>query len=237
MSSWDIEVVVDLLELALSTLEHGRFENIPTPVSPREDELVRAHDIQDLRSPGPFERVRAQHGETSISDDLVEAILIVAKVAPVLLCQPRRVSGYSDAGVTSGRYFSEFVIPSLCQSLAIKSATLQKKVSGWRHLQTRTRKVSIEVRHRAFQGVPRFLDRQGLGYDPEAELLAFQPRLAIGDQRVEEILFRLVEKAKVRTPGRHVTNDINTRLLSLRCHRVLLLFNFALHVSPHGDDA
>ena len=53
------ELLVELLELALGSLEHGRFENVPTPVSPREDELVRAHDIQNLRSPGPFERVRA----------------------------------------------------------------------------------------------------------------------------------------------------------------------------------
>src|SRR5207244_2086405 len=83
------------------------------------------------------------------------------------LCQPRRVSCYSDASVNLWPILQRVY----CQSLAVKSATLQKKVPGWRHLQTRTRKVSIEVRDRAFQGVSRFVDRQGLGDDPEAELL------------------------------------------------------------------
>src|SRR5207249_3187357 len=51
-------------------------------------------------------------------------------------------------------------------------------------------------------------------------LLPFQSRLAIGDQRIEEIRFRLVEETKVGTPAHHVTNDVDTGLPYLGCHRV-----------------
>ncbi len=79
------ELLIQLVELGLRSLERGGLENFPTAVSPCEDELVCPHHIQDLRSPAHLERVRAQHGEAPIPDDLVETIFIVAKVAPVLL--------------------------------------------------------------------------------------------------------------------------------------------------------
>src|SRR4029077_4686369 len=111
------------------------------------------------------------------------------------------------ADVASVRYAGEFFVPTVRHSLAVECATLQEPVARRRDLQTGTGEVSIKVSPPPFQGVSCFVDRQGLGNDPEAELAAFQSRLAIGDQRVEEILLRLVEKAKMSTPGRHVTND------------------------------
>src|SRR6266571_756286 len=84
--------------------------------------------------------------------------------------------------------------------------------------------VAIQVRHRVVQRSSGFCDRQGLGNDPQAVLLAFQTRLAIGDQRVEEIRFRLVEETKVGTPAHHVTNDVDTGLPYLGCHRSHLQF-------------
>src|SRR5262249_4965929 len=86
----------------------------------------------------------------------------------------------------------------------------------------------MQVRHRGVQRLSGFCDRQGLGNNPQAVLPAFQTRLAIGDQCVEEILFRLVEETKVGTPGYHVTNDVDTGLLYLGCHQSHLhIFNFA----------
>lgn len=107
--------------------------NVPTPVSPGEDKLVCAHHIQNLRSSAPCKRVRAQHGEALIADHLVETIFIIAKVPPVLFREPGRIPGHSDAGIASGRYLSEFLIPSGCESLAIKRATPEKKVAGRRN--------------------------------------------------------------------------------------------------------
>ena len=79
------ELLIESLDFGLGSLERRGFDNIPTPVSPREDKLVRTHHIQDLRSAAPRKRVRAQHGKALIADNLVETIFIVAKVSPVLL--------------------------------------------------------------------------------------------------------------------------------------------------------
>jgi hypothetical protein len=78
--------------------------------------------------------------------------------------------------------------------------------------------VSIKVRHRGFQRSCGYFDRQRLGDNPQAVLLSSQTRLAVCDQRVEEILSRLIEEAKVGTPGHHVANDVDSGLLHLCCH-------------------
>src|SRR5262249_12637462 len=113
-------------------LERGGFDHVPTAVSPCEDKLVCTHHIQDLRGSAPRKRVRAQHGEALIADNIVETIFIVAKVSPVLLDEPGRIPGHAHAGVTSGRATSEFLIPRGCQSLAIKCAALEEPVAGRR---------------------------------------------------------------------------------------------------------
>src|SRR5919201_3198230 len=122
------ELVIQLVEFGLGSLQRGSFDNVPVPVSPCEHELVSTNNIEDLRGPARREGVRAQYREAPIPDDLVEAIFIVAKVPPILLREPGGVPGYSDTGVTFGRYLSEFLIPSACQSRAIKCATLEKPV-------------------------------------------------------------------------------------------------------------
>src|SRR5260370_11846442 len=78
------ELLVHLLELGLGSLERGAFENVPTPVSPGEDELVCPHHIQDLSSSAPLKRIRAQHCEALIPDHLVDPVFIVPKVSPAL---------------------------------------------------------------------------------------------------------------------------------------------------------
>ena len=130
------ELVIELIELGLGSLERGSFDNVPVAVSPCEHELVSTDNVQDLRGPARREGVRAQHREAPIPDDLVEAILIVAKVVPILLREPGGVPGYSDSGVTFGRYLSEFLIPSARQSRAIKCATLEKPLAGRRNFYT-----------------------------------------------------------------------------------------------------
>src|ERR1700724_842712 len=69
------------------------------------------------------------------------------------------------------------------------------------------------------------LNRKGLSNNPQAVLVPFQSRLAVCDQRFDEILFRLVEETKVGAPANHVANDIDSRLphASCHCHRSTLL--------------
>jgi hypothetical protein len=80
------KLLIESLDFGLGSLEGGGFDNVPAPVSPCENKLMRAHHIQDLGSPAPRKRIRAQHGETLIAYDLVKTIFIVTKVAPVLVC-------------------------------------------------------------------------------------------------------------------------------------------------------
>ena len=123
-----LEFVIEMLEFGLGSLERGGLDNLPIPVSPGEDKLVRPHDIQDLRSAAPRKGVRAQHREALIADHFVETIFVVTEVTPVLPCQPGRIPGHSHAGVTSGGYARELFIPAACQSLAIERATREKPV-------------------------------------------------------------------------------------------------------------
>ena len=87
------------------------------------------------------------------------------------------------------------------------------------NFQTRIRQVSIKVRNRVPQPISRFFNHQGLRNNPQAVLLAFQTRLAVRNQRVEEILFRLIEETKVSAPSHHVANDVDAGLPHLGCHR------------------
>src|SRR5215510_16210465 len=80
------ELLIEVRELGLGSLERGAYDDLPIAVSPCEDKLMCTHHIQDLRSSARRKRIGAQHGEALIADNLVKTIFIVAKVSPVLLC-------------------------------------------------------------------------------------------------------------------------------------------------------
>src|ERR1700754_1717677 len=109
-------------------------------------------------------------------------------------------------------------MPTVYHSREIEHAILDIPVTGRHNFYTGVRQVSIKVRNRIFQRTNGFFDRQGFGHNPEAELLAFQTRLAVRDQRIEKILLRLVEETKVGAPW-HVANDVDSGLPHLGCHR------------------
>ena len=79
--------------------------------------------------------------------------------------------------------------------------------------------MAIKLRHRVLQRIGGFLDREGVGDNPKAILLIFQTRLTVGDHRVEQILFRLVEETKVGAPGHDVADHVDSGLRRLSCHR------------------
>jgi hypothetical protein len=115
------------------------------------------------------------------------------------------------AGVASGQRVSELLVPTAEHSLEVKRATLEVPVAGQGNFYAAVRQVSIKVRNSLFQRTPDLFLTQGLGNDPQAELPVFQSGFAIGDQRVEKICFRLIEKASVRTP-RNVPDYIHSGL-------------------------
>ena len=116
-------------------------------------------------------------------------------------------------------------MPTAHHSLEIKRATLEIPVVGRDNVYALVRQVSIKVRNDFLQRTPGLVHTHGLGNHPQAELLAFQASLAIGDQRVEEILFRLVEETDVRAPG-HVADDVDSALPHLGGHRGHLQSSF-----------
>jgi hypothetical protein len=109
-------------------------------------------------------------------------------------------------------------MPTAYNSLEIKRATLKVPVAGRDNFNAVVREVSIKVGNSPFQCMAGFCLPHGLGNHPQAELLAFQSGFAIGDHRVEEVFFRLVEETKVCTPG-HVADDVDPALPHLVCHR------------------
>src|SRR5258705_13529874 len=109
-------------------------------------------------------------------------------------------------------------MPTVHHSLEVKRATLEIPVAGRDDVYAVVRQVSIKIRNDSLQRMPGLLLTHGLGNHPQAKLLAFQSSLAVGDQRVEEILFRLVEQTHVRAPG-HVADDVDSGLPHLGGHR------------------
>src|SRR2546428_7485407 len=163
------------------------------------------------------ERVRAQDGQALIGDRPVERLFVFAEVLPVLLFEPGRISGHSHTGVPSGQCESESLMPTAHHSLEIKRATLEIPVAGRDDVYAVVRPVSIKIGNDLFQRMPHLFLPHGPGNHPQAELLAFQSSLAIGDQRIEEVLFRLVEETHVRAPG-HVADDVDSGLPQLGGH-------------------
>src|SRR5439155_1292740 len=151
-------------------------------------------------------------------DRLVEGLFVFAKVLPVLLFEPGRISSDSHAGVAAGQCASELLMPGANHSLQIKRAILEIPLAGGDNLYAVACQVAIKLGDGLIQRMLGFVNRHGLGNHPQAELFAFQSSLAIGDQRVEDIVFRLVEEAKMCAPG-HVADDVDSGLPHLVCHR------------------
>ena len=109
-------------------------------------------------------------------------------------------------------------MPGANHSLQIKRAILEIPLAGGDNLYAVACQVAIKLGDGLIQRMLGFVNRHGLGNHPQAELFAFQSSLAIGDQRVEDIVFRLVEEAKMCAPG-HVADDVDSGLPHLVCHR------------------
>jgi hypothetical protein len=205
------ELVIEPFDLRFGLLEPGSFDDVPTAVSLCYGKLVCTYHVQDFHSSARRKRVRAQHRQALVGDSLVETFFVFAEMFPILLLQPSGIPGHSHAGVTSGRCTSEFFQPTGCHSLEIERAAREIPIASGDDFYTGAREVPAKARHRLFQRICRFFDRQGVGDNPKAELPAFQAGLAVWDQGVEEVLFRLVEETKVSAP-RHVANDIDSGL-------------------------
>ena len=212
------ELLIQSLDFGLGLLDPGGFDDVPTPVSLCCGKLVGTHHIQDFSRPARGERIGAQHGQALIGDRLVEGLFVFAKVLPVLLFEPGRISSDSHAGVAAGQCASELLMPGANHSLQIKRAILEIPLAGGDNLYAVACQVAIKLGDGLIQRMLGFVNRHGLGNHPQAELFAFQSSLAIGDQRVEDIVFRLVEEAKMCAPG-HVADDVDSGLPHLVCHR------------------
>ena len=125
--------------------------------------------------------------------------------------QPSGIAGHSHPDVTFGRCTSEFLQPTGGHSLEIERAAREIPIASRHNFDAGVREIPAKSRDRVFQRAGRFLDRQGLGDNPQAELPAFQSGLAVRGQYLEEILFRLVEETKV-SPPRHVADDLDPGL-------------------------
>jgi hypothetical protein len=213
-----LEALIQSLDFFFGLLEPWRFDHLPIPVSLCDGKLVCTRHVQNFSRSARGERVGAQHGQALIGDRRVERLFVFAKVFPVFLFEPGCISGHSHAGIASGQCAGEFLIPTAGHSLEIKRATLEIPVAGQDNFYAALSQVSIKVRNSLFQCMPGFFLCQRLGNHPQAGLLAFQSGFEIGEQRVEEILFRLVEVTKVCTPG-HIAHDADSGLPHLGCHR------------------
>src|SRR5258708_12420559 len=99
-------------------------------------------------------------------------------------------------------------MPTVHHALEVKRATLEIPVAGRDDVYAVVRQVSIKIRNDSLQRMPGLLLTHGLGNHPQAKLLAFQSSLAVGDQRVEEILFRLSQHTPLPPPG-HPPADLH----------------------------
>ena len=102
-------------------------------------------------------------------------------------------------------------MPALDDSVKVKIASFKIPLIVWKYFYASLRQVSIKIRNGLSQCTPGAFLRQQLGDHPQAELVVFQAGLEIGDQRVEQILFSLVEVAEVCSPG-HVAHDADSSL-------------------------
>ncbi len=79
------------------------------------------------------------------------------------------------------------------------------------------RKMTVKIRHSLFQRMYCFFNRHRLRNHPEAKLVILEARFEIRHQRVEQILFCLVEVTEVGSPA-HVPDDADACRPQRVCH-------------------
>jgi len=83
------------------------------------------------------------------------------------------------------------------------------------------------------QGPLCFFDAQGVGTDPHAGFVVFEPRFEVGNENIEEVAARLVELAEVSPPG-HPAEYADPRISQLCVHVDLSMpVNAELRISNH----
>src|SRR6201987_995231 len=121
------EFLVEALDFSFSLLNRGGLDNDPTPVPPCEGKLVCATRIQDFVSSTGRKRIRTQHSQAEVADNLVDALLEFTKRDPIVLCDPASIPGTANAGATFTRQAGEFRKHSVWDSLTIKHATREEE--------------------------------------------------------------------------------------------------------------
>src|SRR5260370_32534507 len=136
--------------------------------------LVVARDVQDLSGPAGRQGVGTQKGNPLTGDGFVDLPFVLAKVVPVSLLQPGRVTRNPQPVITSDQCLIEYCVPAAGDSLQIKNAVFEVPLAEHMHLQTALSHVLIKAGNSPSQSFSDFLLRQGVGNYPYTELVVFQ---------------------------------------------------------------
>src|SRR5439155_22484291 len=118
---------------------------------------------------------------------------------------------HASAGIAATHCARELFVPSVNHSVKIERAIVKIPVAGGNNLDAAIGDARVDVRHDVSQRTLGVYLRHGRGNHPEAELVAVQSGFAVGDQRVEQLGFRLVEEATVGAPC-NVCDDVHSSL-------------------------
>src|SRR5207245_10074942 len=162
--------------------------------------------VENLGRSAHDQRIAAQHDQGLPGEVVVVRSFVLVKAPPLLSVEPEGVPSGSYPGVASSRGLLEFLVPYTGDSRARKLASVEIPLPAGYNLDAPVGQVSITVGQMLAQRPLGLRLGQGLRDEPEAELPALQASLEIGDQRLQQLLLRLIEVTAMGPP-RHVAQD------------------------------
>ncbi len=184
------------------------FDDIPLAGLLDQGELMVADHVDQFVRPAFINTISADGDHPVIADHFVDCRFVIGEILPILLFQPKGIARQPKALVTAPPGVFFFIDPALQHPIGLEFSRCRVPLAVIENFYLAAAKIIVQVGHGLAQRRLGLLYIQRLGSDPHAELILMQTLAKIRHQDVDQILFCLIELAKMRSP-RHIANNVN----------------------------